>query len=177
MLKKIIVLLFISLLFIVSLNADVKIDKIAVINLKKVMEKVYSGMSGTITSIKREREDLQNKLDRMKENIMKLEEYKLKTDDKSKKQSYQERIDKLKKEYSDYYKVKNYQIEKKLENAQSSTLKEIYAAVKRVAQSEGYTIVLDSEDESIFFYSIDVDITEKVIAFFEDRYGEDEEEE
>ena len=54
-------------------------------------------------------------------------------------------------------------------------LPEIYSAVKRIASLEGYSIVLDSEDGSIFYYTIDADITEKVIAFFEDRYGEKEE--
>lgn len=170
--------ILILLVFFSSISyADVKIDRIAVIDLKKVIEVVFSGVSNTISSIKREREDLQEKLDKMKENINKLEELKLKTDDASRKQNYQERIDKIKKDYSDFYKVKSYQIEKKLENAQSSSLKEIYNAVKRVAEREGFTIVLDADDESIFFYSVDADITDMAIKFFDDRYGEKEEEE
>lgn len=172
--------ILIVLVLILSLSfsySDVKIDRIAVINLKKVIEKVFSGVSDTITSIKRDREDLQNKLDRMKDNINKLEEFKLKTDDKARKQNYQERIDKIKKDYSDYYKVKNYQIEKKLGNAQSNSIKEVYSAVKKVAEREGYSIVFDSEDDSIFFYSVDVDITDIVIEYFDKKYGEKEEEE
>jgi len=175
--RKIVFIFMILTISLSSIYSDVKIDRIAVVNLKKVIEKVFSGVSDTITGIRRDREDLQNKLDKLKENINKLEELKLKTDDKSRKQNYQERIDKIKKEYSDYYKVRNYQLEKRLENAQKGSLKEVFVAVKKVAEREGYSIVLDSENDSIFFYSVDADITDIVIEFFDKRYGEKEDEE
>ena len=79
--KKTIVILISILLFIFNSTSDVKIDKIALINIEQVMLEVFSGSSRVINEIKAEREDLQNKLDKMKDNIMKLEELKLKEKD------------------------------------------------------------------------------------------------
>lgn len=173
--KKIYIILSTLFLFIFHVSGDIKIDKIAVINLEKVMDTVFSGNSGVIQNIKKEKEEMQKKLDKIKENINKLEEFKLKEKDTSRKLIYQKKIDDQKKEYSNYYKIKNYQIEKKQKNALGSVLNEIRQAVKKVAEKDGYTLVLDINTDGIFYYTIDIDITEKVIEFFTKRYGEEEE--
>jgi outer membrane protein len=162
------VILLIASLTVTSF-AEVKIDRIAVINLEQVMEKVFSGTSETLKSLKAEKEEFQSKLDKMKENIMKLEEMKLKESNSDKKIAYDEKIDQMKKEYSDYYKIRNYQIEKKMENAQSSVLTEIYKGVKFVAENDGFTLVLDVSSKTIFYYTTDVDITQKVIDYFQKK--------
>ena len=91
--KKIYIILSTLFLFIFHVSGDIKIDKIAVINLEKVMDTVFSGNSGVIQNIKKEKEEMQKKLDKIKENINKLEEFKLKEKDTSRKLTYQKRIE------------------------------------------------------------------------------------
>lgn len=176
--KKTNLLILLLLIFMhasLSIFPDVKIDKIAIINLEEILEAISTGQSTSIDEIKKEKEELQEKLQKIKENIMKLEERKLKEKNQEKKLSYEKKIDELKKQYKDYYKFKNYQIEKKLENIHGAVFREIYGVVQRIAEKEGYTLVLDINTDGIFYYSIDIDITNKVIEYFKkEEEGADE---
>ena len=175
--KKIIFISFILISFIFNSFSDAKIDKIAVINLEEVITTVFAGNSGVIQSIKRDKENLQNRLNRIKENIMRLEAMKLKTNDNNLKITYDQKITQLEKDYSDYYKLKSYELQKKIDNLEGSVLNEIRQKVKQIAETEGYTIVLDAKSEAIFYYTTDIDITQKVIDYFKKAYGEEETEE
>ncbi len=171
--KKIILFNIIFLFSIFNIFSDVKIERIAVINLEEVILTVFAGNSTVIQDIKKEKEDLQEKLNKIKENIMKLEAMKLKTQDSNLKITYDQKIAQFEKEYSDYYKLKSYEIQKKMNNIEGSLLKEIREKVKQIAETEGYSIVLDAKSDNIFYYSQENDITEKVIAFFKNKYGEE----
>ena len=67
--------------------------------------------------------------------------------------------------YNEYKRVKQQQIADMGKNLMQSDafLSEITAAIKYVAESEGYTVVLDSGNASLRFGSPEVDITEKVL--------------
>jgi outer membrane protein len=173
--KKLFIIFYISLILISNIFSDAKIDKIAVINLEEVITTVFAGNSGVIQEIKKEKENLQYKLNKMKENIMRLEAMKLKTNDSNLKISYEKKISEFEKEYSDYYKLKSYELQKKINNLEGSLFKEIRDKVKKIAETEGYSMVLDAKSEAIFYYTSEIDITEKVIEYFKQTYGDEKE--
>ena len=171
--KKLIIIIILSITLVISSFSAVKIDKIAVINLEEIITTVFSGKSAAIQEIKKDKEDLQKNLDKMKENIMKLQEAKLKTNDSNTKVSYEKKIEALEKEYADYYKLQSYNIQKKQKNALGSVLNEIREVIRKIAENEGYTLVLNVDTDGIIYYSVDIDITEKVKDYFNGTYGED----
>ena len=173
--KKNIIILFILITLAFSLFSDAKIFKVAVINLEEVITTVFAGNSGVIQEIKKDKENLQNRLNRIKENIMRLEAKRLKTNDSNLKLTYSQKIAQLEKDYSDYYKLKSYELQKKMDNLEGSVLNEIRQKVKQIAEVEGYSIVLDAKSEAIFYYTTDIDITQKVIEYFKKTYGDEEE--
>jgi outer membrane protein len=67
--------------------------------------------------------------------------------------------------YNDYKKVKQQQIADagKALAQSDSFLSEVQAAIKYVAEGEGYTVVLDAGTAGLRFYSPEVDITDKVL--------------
>jgi len=172
--KKFLFVLLIITFLSINIFADINIYKIGVINLEEVITTIFSGKSGVIKEIQKEKEDFKIKLERMKDEIMKYEALKLKESDSEKKLAYQKKIDDLKKQYNDYYKVKKYEIEKKIQNIQGPLMNEIRKAVTKVAEREGYSIILDINSDDIYYYSIDIEITQKVIEYFNKQYGEDE---
>lgn len=147
-------------------------EKVAVINIDDVISTVFSGKSGVLQEIKKDKEDLQNGLNKINENLMKLRALRLKATDENQKIDYDKKIDELEKNYADFYKVKNYQIEKKSNSVKSSLMKEIYLQVKKIADTEGYSLILDAKSDLIVYYSVDSDITSKVIDYFNKNYGE-----
>jgi Skp family chaperone for outer membrane proteins len=162
-------------IFLISFNvfSDIKIDRVAIVNIEEVMLTVFSGNSKTILEIKNDKKEMQDNLDAMLQNIKKLEALEAKETDGNKKLSLQKEMDDQKKKYSVYYNTKNYQINNKIETVQGPLLKEIYNGVKAVAENEGFTIVLNSDSNVIFYYTVENDITKKVIEYFTKRYGTD----
>jgi outer membrane protein len=161
--------ILIIFIFIVSsyfIYSDSKIDKIAIININEIMDAVFSGKSPVMQSIKDEKKEMQDNLTKLKENILKLEDAKSKDKDEAKKLAYEKKIDELKKQYADYYKLRSYQIDQKVKNIQEPMFKEIFNVVKKIAETEGYTVVLEAKTDGLFYYSIDNDITSKVIDKF-----------
>ena len=68
--------------------------------------------------------------------------------------------------YNEYKRVKQQQIADQGKSLMQSDsfLSEITAAIKFVAESEGYTVLLDSANPSLRFWSPEVDITDKVLT-------------
>ncbi|OHD19365.1 MAG: hypothetical protein A2Y34_02860 [Spirochaetes bacterium GWC1_27_15] len=160
------IFIILVLVFGLYLFADSKIDRVAIINVQLVMESVFADKSSYIQTIKEEKQKMQENLSQIKENWMKIEEEKLKEKDEIQRIALDKKIDELKKQYAEYYKVTSYQIEQKAKNIQEPIFREILALVKRIAETEGYTIVLDSKTDGLIYYSTDNDITQKVIDIF-----------
>ena len=170
--KKIIILFLISFTSLFLIHSDIKLEKVAVVNLDDVIKTVFSGKSGVLQDIKKDKDDLQSGLNKINDNIMKLRALRLKATDDSQKTDYDKKIDELEKNYADFYKINNYKIEKKLSTVKDSLLKEIYVQVKKIAENEGYSLVLDAKSDFIFYYSVDADITSKVIDYFNKNFGD-----
>ena len=97
--KKIILLILMAFSGLFLINADIKLDKVAVINLDDVISTVFSGKSAVLQDIKKDKEDLQNGLNKINDNLMKLRALRLNATDENQKLDYDKKIDELEKEY------------------------------------------------------------------------------
>lgn len=172
--KKLFILIY--LFPIILISANVQIDKIGVINMEEIINTVFSGKSASVKKIANEREKFEQNLEKLKDNINKIEIALMKERNSDKKLSIEKLLDREKKKYSDYYRTKSYELKRMSEGIEESVFQEVYNVVQRIARVEGYTLIIEKNTNGIFYYSTDIDITQKVIDFFQDNYGEKEEE-
>jgi len=157
-------LLLFNLFFFTSfIFSDSKLDKIAVVDFELVIKTIYPGKFKAIDA---EKQEMNDTLAKIKDNILKQEEAKSKEKDEVIKAGIDKKIVELKKQYAEFYRQKNPQIEQKLKNIQEPIFKEVYSMVRKIAESESYSIVLDSKTKDLMYYSPDNDITKKVIDRF-----------
>ncbi len=167
-------ILIISILSIMTLfftySSNIKIDRVGIINLDLILETVFSGKSKTMQDIKKEKDEFEANLKKIEENVMILKEASMKEEDQQKKLIIEKKIEDVTKQYNDYYKLKSYQIEQKIKKIQGPIIKEIYDTVRKLSEQEGFTLILDAKNESVFYYSFETDITQKVIDIFVKNY-------
>jgi len=135
-----------------------------------ILETVFSGKSKTMQDIKKEKNEFETNLKKIEENVMILKEASLKEEDQQKKLIIEKKIEEVTKQYNDYYKLKSYQIEQKIKKIQGPIIKEIYDTVRKLSEQEGFTLILDAKNESVFYYSFEADITQKIIDIFVKNY-------
>jgi len=163
--KKILIL-SLSLFIASSIFADSKLDRIAFVNIQQIIEVVFSDKSSLIQGIKDEKNKMQENLNKLKEAWTKLEQDKISEKDDARKIAYDKKIEELKKQYADYYRATNFQIEQKIKTVQEPFFKEIYNVVKKISETQGYSVVFDVKTDGVFYYAQDNDITQKVIEHF-----------
>ncbi|HPY88816.1 MAG TPA: OmpH family outer membrane protein, partial [Spirochaetota bacterium] len=151
-------------------SSNIKIDRVGIINLDLILETVFSGKSKTMQDIKKEKNEFETNLKKIEENVMILKEASLKEEDQQKKLIIEKKIEEVTKQYNDYYKLKSYQIEQKIKKIQGPIIKEIYDTVRKLSEQEGFTLILDAKNESVFYYSFEADITQKIIDIFVKNY-------
>ncbi|MBP5705828.1 MAG: OmpH family outer membrane protein [Spirochaetales bacterium] len=155
--------------------SNIKLEKIGIINLDLVMETIFTGKSKSMQAIAKEKKEFKEKLAKLEENINLLREASLKEKDEQRKILIDKKLEETQKQYSDYYKVTSYKIEQKVKSIQGPILKEIYDVVQRISEKEGYSLIMEANTEGIFYYSVDSDITQKVVDFFNNAYKAPEE--
>ncbi|HQJ05962.1 MAG TPA: OmpH family outer membrane protein [Spirochaetota bacterium] len=164
----ILILSIMSLFF--AYSSNIKIDRVGIINLDLILETVFSGKSKTMQDIKKEKNEFETNLKKIEENVIILKEASLKEEDQQKKLIIEKKIEEVTKQYNDYYKLKSYQIEQKIKKIQGPIIKEIYDTVRKLSEQEGFTLILDAKNESVFYYSFEADITQKIIDIFVKNY-------
>jgi len=114
-------------------------------------------------SIRSEEQIMNDNLNEIKEKILQITDQKSAERNDSVKFKYDKQIDDLKKKYAEYYKVSKDKIEKKIKDIREPMLGKIRECIKSIAESEEYSMVMDSNSKSLFFYDIEDDITQKII--------------
>ena len=150
--------------------SNIKLEKIGIINIDLVMETIFTGKSKSMQAIAKEKKEFKEKLAKLEENINLLREASLKEKDEQRKILIDKKLEETQKQYSDYYKVTSYKIEQKVKSIQGPILKEIYDVVQRISEKEGYSLIMEANTEGIFYYSVDSDITQKVVDYFNNAY-------
>jgi outer membrane protein len=171
-----------ALLFMVlsgqSLFAE-QITKVGILDIETVYA-IYFRESKAVKELQQLRADVLREINRIDEEILLLESQKLDAEGRGDGQAAL-RLDTeifQKQQYrDDYRRIKMDQIRKRSENLYRSDefLDELLEAIEYVAESEGFSLVLNSSgqfSQFFFFYTKEVDITEMVIQELMRRAGQ-----
>jgi outer membrane protein len=156
-----------------------QITRVGVLDIDKVYA-VYFRESKAVKELQQKQAEVLREINRIDEDILSLESQKL--DAESRGETDQAlRLDteifKKKQFRDDYKRIKMDQIRKLSESLYRSDqfLDELLAAIQFVAESEGFSLVLNKSgqfSQFYFFYTKEVDVTEKVIQELTRRSGQ-----
>jgi outer membrane protein len=161
----------------VPLFAD-QITKVGILDVEKVYS-IYFRESKAVKELQQLRSDVLREIGRIDDEILQLESQKLDAEGRGDGEAAL-RLDSeifQKKQYrDDYRRIKMDQIRKRSESLYKSDefLDELLDAIQYVAESEGFSLVLNASgqfSQFFFFYTKEVDITEMVIQELMRRAG------
>lgn len=156
-----------------------QITRVGILDIEKVYS-IYFRESQAVKELQQLRADVLREINRIDEEILILESQKLDAESRDEGQAAL-RLDREifeKRQYrDDYRRIKMDQIRKRSENLYKSDefLDELLEAIEFVAESEGFSLVLNSSgqfSQFFFFYTKEVDITELVIQELMRRAGQ-----
>ena len=156
-----------------------QITRVGILDIEKVYS-IYFRESQAVKELQQLRADVLREINRIDEEILILESQKLDAESRDEGQAAL-RLDREifeKSQYrDDYRRIKMDQIRKRSENLYKSDefLDELLEAIEFVAESEGFSLVLNSSgqfSQFFFFYTKEVDITELVIQELMRRAGQ-----
>jgi outer membrane protein len=166
------VLALITLFFVQTGLTAAQPVKIAVINLDK-FQQTSKAFQKTAAAMKNKFEELQKKLDDERNTLAKLEE-------DFKKQSMMLSIDAQedKKRELDkkrrYYKYLHDEFTQEMKDSEAEAIRkimnELEKVVEKLAENEGYTLILERRTMGLVYYSKAVDITDRVIETYDRMY-------
>lgn len=163
--RRLLVLIMSAVLSVAALGAQ-QLTRFAVVDLPRVYTTFYRD-SKAVRDFEERSARVQADIDRMTAEIQGLQKSKLEAaGDADRVLKLETEINKKTEFLREYYRVKTAELEdqrKKL--AQSSAfVQQVYDELKLVAESEGYSLVLNlKESVGILWYSPTVDITDKII--------------
>jgi outer membrane protein len=161
-----------------SLFAE-QITRVGILDIEKVYA-IYFRESKAVKELQQMRATVLREINRIDEEILSLEAQKLDAESRNDGQEAL-RLDTeifQKKQYrNDYRRIKMDQIRIRSENLYKSDefLDELLQAIEYVAESEGFSLILNSSgqfSQFFFFYTKEVDMTEKVIEELMRRAGQ-----
>lgn len=162
--------LFLALLFAVTIGvAAQQLTRFAVVDLPKIYTAFFMD-SRAVRDFEERSARVQADIDRMNAEIQTLQKSRLDAaamGDQQKVLELDSEIYQKTEFLKEYYRIKTAELEdQKKKLTQSSTfLQEVYDEIRIVAESEGYSMVLNLKDSTgILWYSPSVDITDKVIT-------------
>lgn len=161
------VFLLIFLIIAASFVSAEQIAKIGIINYSKIVS-AYSGDSRSLQEIERMIKNYEDGVSSIKDDIYKLQERKLyyqNSNDDISALRIEEQIEKKKNYLKEYSRLRLSKIENKKSSLIQSTefLSKILEKIEYIAESEGYSIIFNSKDPNIIWWSQTVDITDLVI--------------
>jgi outer membrane protein len=156
-----------------------QITRVGILDIEKVYS-IYFRESRAVKELQDKRAEIQRDLSRIDEEIQALESQKLQADsDHNSELSLKLDSDIFKKRQyrEDYRRIKMDQLRKLSERLSFSDafLDELVSAIQYVAESEGFSVILNKSghfEQFFFFYTKEVDITDKVIQELVKRAGQ-----
>lgn len=163
--KKLLVVCFLFTAML-SFSANIKLERIGIINLKKVVEVCFQGKSPAVKQLMEEKDKFQQDLDAIKIKIQAQQDLLENETDENKKKVAEKKIKELKEQYTNFYRKKMAELERKESTIQAPLYEEIYDIVRRIAEMEGFSIILKDNADNLFYFNTESDITDKVIEYF-----------
>lgn len=156
-----------------------QITRVGVLDIEKVYS-VYFRESRAVKELQDKKEEVLREIGRIDEEIQTLENQKLQAEsDRNNDLALKLDSDIFKKKQyrDDYRRIKMDQLRKMSERVSLSDafLDELVAAIQQVAEAEGFSLILNKSgqfDQFFFFYTKEVDITDKVIQELVRRAGQ-----
>jgi outer membrane protein len=173
------VLLAAALLAAAAAAGAEQITRVGVLDIEKVYS-VYFRESRAVKELQEKRSEILREIGRIDEEILALENQKLQAEaERNSDQALKldTEIFKRKQYRDDYRRIKLDQLRKLSERVSLSDafLDELVAAIQQVAEAEGFSVILNKSgqfEQFFFFYTKEVDITEKVIQELVRRAGQ-----
>ena len=147
-----------------SFSFSVKLTRIGYIDIQKIMDKVAADnnliavLEGKKSEYIRKADELAKKIKLLKEKLQKED---LTLSDERKKE-IKEEILFIQDELKQFLDEKNNDLKKKEDKLSFTVLKEIYHIIKKIAEINGYSIILE-KNSSIIYADLKIDITQKVL--------------
>ncbi len=156
-----------------------QITRVGVLDIEKVYS-VYFRESRAVKELQDKKEEVLREIGRIDDEIQALENQKLQAESDRNNDlalKLDSEIFKKKQYRDDYRRIKMDQLRKMSEKVSLSDafLDELVAAIQQVAEAEGFSIILNKSgqfDQFFFFYTKEVDITDKVIQELVRRAGQ-----
>lgn len=144
-----------------------QITKVGVIDRVKVYSAFFR-QSREVRMLEQRIADFTEEVDRLKEEILELEDAKLTSDGEENQElslELSQRIFEKKQHLDTYVRVNNEQLRILRDNLSQSDefLEEVFDVIQYIAEHEGYTLILDNRLTEIVFHTKEIDITEQVI--------------
>lgn len=165
--------LIVFFLFAAAAAFSDQIPKIGIINYTRVMSEI-SGSSRALQEIDRMIKSYEDGIASIRKDIATLEErklYYLNSNDEFNALKMDEQIGKKEEYLKEYSRVRLKSIEDRRSRVMVSPefLGEVLDKIEFVAESEGYSIIFNSRDPNLIWWSQTVDITDKVIQILKTR--------
>jgi len=166
--KKIIFAVLISLFSITGAFAQ-QITKFGVVDTNKVYN-AYFRNSTAVRNYEKKREDYQNEINKVTEQIRELQQKKVdyhNSGNDAQELKIDAEITKKKDYLTEYTNAKNVELESLTKSLKNSDefYKKLYSTLSKLAEEGGYSMILSlQESNSILWYSHTVDITDDVIS-------------
>jgi len=173
------IVLLSALLFPVStILFSEQLTRIGIIDIEKVYS-IYFRESRTVMDLQEKQNTILKEIQRIDDQILTLENKKLEAEmrgDQENALKLDREIFDRKQYLEDYKRIKMQQLKKLSENLYQSDefLDELLEAINFVAESEGFSIILNNSKQFkqfFFYYTKEVDITDKVIQELMSRAG------
>ncbi|HEB10802.1 MAG TPA: OmpH family outer membrane protein [Spirochaetales bacterium] len=173
------IILLSALLFLVSaILFSEQLTRIGIIDIEKVYS-IYFRESRTVMDLQEKQNAILREIQRIDDQILTLENRKLEAEMRGDQESalkLDREIFDRKQYLEDYKRIKMQQLKKLAENLYQSDefLDELLEAINFVAESEGFSIILNNSKQFkqfFFYYTKEVDITDKVIQELMSRAG------
>jgi len=166
MFRKNALILAMILLAAVSVSAE-QLSKIGLVNFSKIIEDYFSESSAW-REIDAMRQQYQQGVDSIMAEIDQLKAQKLEAENKDDQISalqLDDRIYKRQEYLKEFHNIWSSRINSKIQNVSTSSsfTSEIYSVIKYVAESEGYSVIMRTQDPNILWYNQAVDITDLVL--------------
>ncbi len=173
------IILLSALLFLVSaILFSEQLTRIGIIDIEKVYS-IYFRESRTVMDLQEKQNAILREIQRIDDQILTLENRKLEAEMRGDQESalkLDREIFDRKQYLEDYKRIKMQQLKKLAENLYQSDefLDELLEAINFVAESQGFSIILNNSKQFkqfFFYYTKEVDITDKVIQELMSRAG------
>lgn len=150
-----------------------QLTTVGVVDMEQILNEFFT-QSEAVREWRQNVEEFDQERRQIEQEISDLEEERLQelsADNETEALQIEERVDERRDFLSEFTRIRRRQLEREREallDGSDSFFNQVNTAMSFVAQSEGYTLVMDAESQGMLWFADEVDITEDVISRLRD---------